>query len=102
VNFTDSPVDSRLLLKANSTLSSVDLQLHSAYEGRFFLETSLSRPDVVVREVEDPSGQGRKRAIGVRAVKGNKIDGQVSWSEAGKERGEVQISSAWAPVTLFL
>ncbi|KIK05412.1 hypothetical protein K443DRAFT_130445 [Laccaria amethystina LaAM-08-1] len=102
VNFTDSPVDSRLLLKANSTLSSVDVQLHSAYEGRFFLETSLSRPDVVVREVEDPSGQGRKRAIGVRAVKGNKIDGEVSWSEAGKERGEVQISSAWAPVTLFL
>lgn len=103
VNFTDSPVNSRLLLKANSTLSSVDVQLHSAYEGRFFLETSLSRPDVVVREVEDPSGQGRKRHIdSIRAIKGNKIDGDVSWSEAGKERGDVQISSAWAPVTLVL
>jgi len=102
VNFTDSPVDSRLLLKANSTLSPVDVQLHSAYEGRFFLETSLSRPDVVVREVEDPSGQGRKRNVDIRAVRGNRIDGDVSWSEAGKDRGEVLISSAWAPVTLVL
>jgi len=102
VNFTDSPVDSRLLLKANSTLSPVDVQLHSAYEGRFFLETSLSRPDVVVGDVEDPSGQGRKRNVDIRAVKGNRIDGDVSWSGAGKDRGEVLISSAWAPVTLVL
>ena len=102
MNFTDSPVDSRLLLRANSTISPVDVQLHSAYEGRFFLETSLSRPDVVVKEVEDPSGHGRKRHIDIRAVKGNKIDGDVSWSEAGKARGDVQISSPWAPVTLVL
>ena len=79
--YDDSPVDSVLNFDAQSTNAPVHAVLHHAYEGTFSLQTTNS--EVVLdrlRNVEDPSGLGRRRRLSTQSVTKQLVYGEVEWS----------------------
>ncbi|KAF9012711.1 hypothetical protein BDQ17DRAFT_1344494 [Cyathus striatus] len=102
LEFPASPVDSILELEAKSTNGPLTVSLNPAYEGKFSLSTTNS-PAVVSqnKDVEDPSGKGRRRNISRSSV-WKRVQGQVSWSEKGGDRGNVIMTTSNSPVSLDL
>ena len=104
VVYDDSPVDSLLTFNAVSTNSPVRAVLHRAYEGRFTLSTTnagafLDR----LRDVEDPSGQGRGRGLTARDER-NHISGRVEWvpSNDYNQAGSVNLATTNDKITLIV
>ncbi|KAI0256051.1 hypothetical protein BJV78DRAFT_1118294 [Lactifluus subvellereus] len=94
--FDDSSVDSVLNFDAQSTNSPVHTVLHRAYEGTFSMQTTNA--DVVLdhsRNVEDPSGHGRKRRLFVHTVNRHVMYGEVKWvpSDNDSRAGSVNIAT---------
>ncbi|SRR6266404_5994176 len=103
VVYVDSPVDSVLKFDAVSTNARVHAALHRAYEGTFALATSNAGAVVDrLRDVEDPSGQGRKRRVTRRSVERSHVFGEVEWvpSSDSNEAGSVNIVTTNSGVTL--
>ncbi|KIJ66010.1 hypothetical protein HYDPIDRAFT_110134 [Hydnomerulius pinastri MD-312] len=106
LTFTDSPVDSLLNCRAQTTLGGLQVALHSAYEGTYSVETTLGKRMVEQRqEVEDPAGRGRHRQVSQdKASRGN--SGSVSWvendgSSSGTE-GSVVLKTTLASARLII
>ncbi|KAF9228478.1 hypothetical protein BS17DRAFT_773810 [Gyrodon lividus] len=79
LTFTDSPVDSVLKCRAETTIGSVLVELDSAYEGSYSLQNTLGPQTVEQRPgVEDPAGKGRHRAVSVNKTRG-RVSGSVNW-----------------------
>jgi len=94
--YDDSPVDSVLNFDAQSTNAPVHAVLHHAYEGTFSLQTVNS--EVVLdrlRNVEDPSGLGRRRRLSTQSVTKQLVYGEVEWSPSRSDgrAGSVDIKT---------
>ncbi|KDR84319.1 hypothetical protein GALMADRAFT_237095 [Galerina marginata CBS 339.88] len=103
VTFSDSPVDSRLSLKASTSNSPATVSLHPAYEGTFTVQTSLFGPTLRRKsDVEDPSGEGRERNVKFGSIgKGPRVlTGEVYWDEKRKDEGAVSVRTSNSPVVL--
>lgn len=89
-------MDSVLKFDAQSTNGPVHATLHCAFEGAFSLQTTNS--EVVLdrsRNVEDPSGRGRKRVLSTRSVSRQVVYGEVEWlpSRSDSRTGSVDITT---------
>jgi hypothetical protein len=96
VVFDDSPVDSVLNFDAQSTNSPVHAVLHPAYEGTFSMHTTNA--DAVLddsRNVEDPSGHGRKRRLSIDSASNYDMHGGLEWvrSTNDNQAGSINIST---------
>ena len=94
--YDDSPVDSVLKFGAHTTNSPVHAVLHPAYEGTFCLQTTLC--EVILdplRDIEDPSGLGRKRRLLTHSVSKQVESGGVEWSPSRSDgrAGSVDIKT---------
>jgi len=103
--YRDSPVDSVLNFDASSTNSPIHAVLHDAYEGEFSLLTTNSK--VVLdhlRNVEDPSGLGRKRRLSSHSVNEQDARGEVEWSpsRSNGRAGSVDIKTTNKMVKLSI
>lgn len=103
--YRDSPVDSVLNFDASSTNSPIHAVLHDAYEGEFSLLTTNSK--VVLdhpRNVEDPSGLGRKRRLSSHSVNEQDAYGEVEWSpsRSNGRAGSVDIKTTNKMVKLSI
>ena len=100
----DAPVDSTLRLCASTTNSPVRAVLPPAFEGAFFLHSSLwPRPVVHADEhVEDPAGEGRQRIIETQYVGRGDAKGQVSWGPGTHPRGSVNLATTNLSIMLEL
>jgi len=102
VNFLDAPVDSKLALRATTSNAAVEVSLHPAFEGHFTLQSSLTTPVVHQHRVDDPSGQGRERIVRFGTARG-RVDGDIVWGrESAKGKGEVDVHTSNAKITLNL
>lgn len=102
VVYDDSPVDSVLKFNALSTNSPVRAFLHRAYQGKFALSTTNARAVLdFLRDVEDPSGQGRQRGL-TGLDSGNYHSGKVEWMPSSDydHAGSVNIATTNDVVTL--
>ncbi|KIJ15567.1 hypothetical protein PAXINDRAFT_169030 [Paxillus involutus ATCC 200175] len=86
LTFTDSPVDSVLKCRAETTIGSLLVALDSAYEGSYSLQNTLGSQTVEQRRVEDPAGKGRHRAVSVNRSRG-RVSGSVNWVESDGSTG---------------
>ncbi|KAF8911655.1 hypothetical protein CPB84DRAFT_1762498 [Gymnopilus junonius] len=104
VTFPASPVDSKLNLKGSTSNAQAAVFLHPAYEGSFDLHTSLARPSVNRNpEVEDPTGQGRKRVLEISNYGRPSTTGNVYWGAGErKSEGSVVVRTSISPVVLAL
>lgn len=101
VVYEDSPVDSLLKFSAVTTNSPVRTVLHRAYEGTFALATTNARAELdYLHDVEDPSGQGRKRGLS-GLDSGNYHSGRVEWVPTNHhDHGSVNIATTNDKITL--
>ena len=103
--YRGSPVDSVLNFDASSTNSPIHAVLHNAYEGKFSLLTTNSK--VMLhhpRDVEDPSGLGRKRRLSTHPVNEQDVHGEVEWSpsRSNEQAGSVDIKTTNGMIKLSI
>ncbi|KAJ7149237.1 hypothetical protein C8R43DRAFT_1007533 [Mycena crocata] len=97
------PLAVNLTLRARTSIGALAVALPSTYEGTFSAATSLAGMHVNVDdEVEDPSGEGRKRRVNYGQVRRGLARGAIGWSEEGMERGAVDVRTSMGAVTLDL
>ncbi|KAF9460719.1 hypothetical protein BDZ94DRAFT_1169062, partial [Collybia nuda] len=101
LNFPASPVNSSLKLSATTSNSPASISLHPSYEGSFQLSTTQFLPELLRRDVEDPSGKGRERKVSVDYVNRRSLKGSVSWSD-NEGPGSITLRSTNAHVSLEL
>jgi len=98
----EAPVDSKLLVNVSASHAPAEVVLPPTYEGSFEVTTVRFWPTVLANpHVHDPSGEGRKRDVLIEK-EGNHVNGIVSWSEEGKDRGHVELSTSHSPAVLRL
>ncbi|KAG5646851.1 hypothetical protein DXG03_002228 [Asterophora parasitica] len=101
IKFPTTPLDSTLKLQVATSNSPAVVTLDPAYQGSLSLATSNFAPILKRKNVEDPTGKGRKRTIKASTFGRAILRGSVSWS--GQEgTGNVDVKSSNAPVTLEL
>ncbi|KIY48054.1 hypothetical protein FISHEDRAFT_59188 [Fistulina hepatica ATCC 64428] len=98
--FPSAPVNSRLKLKAETVIGSVSATMHPTYQGAFRASTYLARADVISNDVEDLEGKGRTRNVEITRLSGSFVQGFVSWSEEGRDYGEVELIAGLGRVTI--
>ena len=83
LKFIDSPVDSVLRCHAETTVGVVQVELDSAFEGTYSLQTVLGAKLVSEREseVEDPAGKGRRRVVSQNEAR-RRVEGELKWVES--------------------
>jgi hypothetical protein len=81
LKFIDSPVDSVLRCHAETTVGVVQVELDSAFEGTYSLQTVLATKRVSERDVEDPAGRGRRRVVSQNEARG-RVEGELKWVES--------------------
>lgn len=95
INVTDHPVGAPLQLNVMSSNAAAKATLHPAFEGLFTLRTSNAAARVInSSNVEDPSGEGRKRSIHIDHKDKGQIFGKIFWGEwSNKNKWGLHISS---------
>jgi len=78
LKFTDSPVDSVLRCRAATIAGGVHVELDSAFEGTFSLQSTLGTELLSQHDVEDPAGKGRHRVVSVNETRG-RVEGEIKW-----------------------
>lgn len=105
IKFTDSPVDSVLRCEVGSIVGAVQVEVHSAFEGTYSLQTMLGSKSVLQREVEDPAGRGRHRVVSLDEARG-RIEGEIKWEEndgsSVANEGYVILKALMPSVTLLI
>ncbi|PFH47474.1 hypothetical protein AMATHDRAFT_67678 [Amanita thiersii Skay4041] len=100
LHFLDAPLNSKLALTARTSNSPAQVTLHPTYEGGFQVSTSNMRPNAFARSgIEDPSGRGRQRDVQI-SRSWSQVTGSVSWSDEGRSRGRVVLSTSNSPASL--
>jgi len=83
----------------------VHVELHRAYEGTFSLSTTNSPASLdQLRDIEDPSGRGRKRVLSNLSMDEHDVVGEVEWSPSSRvgQAGLVEVSTTNAFAQLSL
>jgi len=94
LNFDDAPVNSTLTLTSRTFVGPIDVDLHPTYEGTFSLSSDLGPPVVNVSdEVEDPTGEDRKRTVKFHRTHGRAIVGEVGWGSARVDGSSIDLKS---------
>ncbi|KAF8070381.1 hypothetical protein FPV67DRAFT_1448153 [Lyophyllum atratum] len=101
VTFPTSPLDSTLKLTAATSNAPALVSLDPAYEGTFSLSTSNFSPSLKRRDVQDPTGKGRKRMMEANSYGRGVLRGSVYWSDQ-TGHGTVEVKSSNSPVTIEL
>ena len=100
LDFPSADPFSTLLLSAHTSLAPASVRLPSSYEGRFTIGTHLAKPEVFVDNEYD------NRKVEYEMVESGEVKGSVWWEgehgEAGKDRGNVSVTTSLAPVVLRL
>ncbi|KAG8221245.1 hypothetical protein J3R82DRAFT_1407 [Butyriboletus roseoflavus] len=81
LKFTDTPVDSVLRCRAETTVGPIEVELDSAFEGTYSLQNKLGKKVVFERDVEDPAGKGRHRVVSQDKGAG-RVEGELKWVES--------------------
>lgn len=105
LTFPHSPLDSIQHVDAQSTNGNVALQMHTAFEGDFRLQTSNAAPAVEPNtRAQDPAGVGRQRNVGYQQDRKGSVSGSAMWGEAvaGKAMGSVKVKTSNGDVKLVL
>ncbi|KAI0669408.1 hypothetical protein C8Q78DRAFT_976847 [Trametes maxima] len=105
VVFTEAPVNSLLNASAVSSNSPVRVLAHPTFEGTFELHSAwFSPPGIEQHDVEDPLGNGRRRALQVNTIRRGAVRGKVEWTpkHADAKNGHVNVETSNAKATLTL
>lgn len=81
LKFIDSPLDSVLRCHAETTVGAVEVELDSAFEGTYSLQTLFVTRLSPQRNAKDPAGRGRRRVI-VRNDAHGRVEGELRWVES--------------------
>jgi len=93
---------SLVTVDSKTSNSKASVLLPPPFEGSFTLRTSNAQPNVVADDVEDPSGEGRRRQL-TWSRYGNTANGLVNWgAPRSKPKSWVHLESSNSPVTLLL
>jgi len=87
LEYTDMPVNAVLKSETRTSNSATRVKLHSAFEGSFDVDTSNAAAVLKELPAEDPSGQGRPRAVIQRQEK-HRVRGSVHWGQSNEEQTE--------------
>lgn len=105
LKFTDTPVDSVLRCRAETISGEVEVELDSAFEGTYSLQSILGKRVVSQHNVEDPSGEGRRRVVSLNEAFG-RLEGELRWVESdgssSENEGYVVLKSVTAPLKLVV
>jgi len=96
IGYECAPVDSVLNFDARSTNAPVHVVLSPTYEGTFSLKTTNSRAVLdQPRNVEDPSGRGRKRLLSSHSPNKQVVYGELKWLPSRRDghAGSVDIAT---------
>ena len=101
--FSSVPIDFLLHASARTTNAHATVSLHSVFEGTYVLYTSLwYQPETKILSSSDPAGRGRMRAGWGESGRG-RARGAAWWAECTADgKGEVEITTSNAPVTLTI
>ncbi|KAI9568835.1 hypothetical protein HD554DRAFT_2171971 [Boletus coccyginus] len=80
LKFIDSPLDSVLRCHAETTVGAVEVELNSAFEGTYSLQTLFVTRLESQSNAEDPAGRGRHRVISKNDAHG-RVEGEIKWVE---------------------
>jgi hypothetical protein len=102
LQFPSAPVDSVLVLKAETVLAHIDVRLHPTFQGAFALETVHAPVKLDdSSDAEDPAGEGRKRVVKLDYDTKGSVKGETWWGD-GKPLGAVSLKTTLAPAVLHL
>ncbi|KAI0316368.1 hypothetical protein OF83DRAFT_1060481 [Amylostereum chailletii] len=89
---------------AHTSNSPARLTLPPAFEGTFFVRTSLLGAAVDRRDVEDPTGRGRQRKVEMNVMRRGVAYGKTSWepSEDESKAGFASVTTSNGPAQLVL
>jgi hypothetical protein len=100
VIYDASPLASILRHEARTSNALATVDLHSAYEGSFNLQSSNASPFISKKHATDPSGQGRRRIVKMFRARGL-VTGEVHWGREMQLRGaNVEIRTSNSPAHL--
>ncbi|KAH0839428.1 hypothetical protein J3R83DRAFT_203 [Lanmaoa asiatica] len=86
LQYDEAPLRARLVSDVRTSNSPASVAMHPAFEGRYEVSTSNSRPIVRDTHPTDPSGAGRRRIVN-RTTSRNTISGMAYWGNEGARRG---------------
>lgn len=105
IKFTDTPVDSLLFGRAETTVGEVEVELDSAFEGTYSLQSMLGKKLLSQHDVEDPSGKGRQRVVSQNEKVG-RVDGELKWVEkdgsSSENEGHVVLKALVSSIQLIV
>jgi len=105
LKFTDTPVDSVLRCRAETAAGAIDVELDSAFEGTYSLQSLVGKKTVSQSDVEDPAGKGRQREI-TQNVAFGQVEGEIKWVESdgssSENEGRVTLKALMASVKLVV
>ncbi|KAK0459312.1 uncharacterized protein EV420DRAFT_1642284 [Desarmillaria tabescens] len=102
IKVLQSPVDSKVKLDARTSNAFAEVWLPPTYEGAYSLSTSHMQPSLLVEEMSDPAGRGRRRTVRQNTVRRGETVGEVYWDERNRGRGTASVRSSNGPVSLKL
>ena len=103
LKYDASPVGSILYSRAYTSNSTASVTHDSAFEGVISLISTILSPSVDKRDVEDPSGQGRRRSLDILKVARGVLKGVVYWGTEKKEvTGFTEVKTTNSPAHLQL
>jgi len=94
---SSAPIDSELVLKANTSNANVRVDLPPTYQGKVSASTSHGKATLESDPPAlDPTGLGRERIIKMSKTEDREIHGEVRWSEHDdwKVAGKVDVNSS--------
>jgi len=99
-----APINSTVMLNAETALAPVDVSMHNTFEGAFSAHsTPFNKVEVSIGDKEDPEGKDRKRNLIYQSVNKGTAKGNVFWGEGeGKDRGLVKLNTAMSHISLSL
>ncbi|KAG2137331.1 hypothetical protein BD769DRAFT_1437725 [Suillus cothurnatus] len=93
LEYTDMPINSILRSEARSSNAAMSVKLYSTFEGSFDVMTSNAAATLKELAVEDPSGQGRRRAVTQRRERYH-IQGSAYWSGSKEIEGHATVKTS--------
>ena len=101
VAFRDAPIDSLLAYRGSTSNSPANVLLHPTFQGHFTLATHSAwlSPVIHQHQVDDPAGKGRNRFVSYRNLQGYAM-GDIVWGNTDGEKGEVDLATSNARLTL--
>lgn len=101
LEYTNMPVNAVLKSETQSSNAAMNVKLHSNFEGSFDVDTSNAAVMLKELHAEDPSGQGRRRAVTQRREK-YRLRGSAYWDENKEIEGRATVKTSNGRVELVI